>query len=163
MTPADTVRYGGFWRRLAATLIDALMLAILSGILLYLLGGPAYLQGLRSDTGLIGTHGWQDITVQYVLPLVLTVFLWVRFLGTPGKLLLACQVVDATTLGRLSIRQAVVRYFAYLVSMLTLGLGFLWIAWDPRKQGFHDKIAGSVVIREDESRRDLRDLAEEAL
>ncbi|HQU14538.1 MAG: hypothetical protein B7Z66_02735 [Chromatiales bacterium 21-64-14] len=160
---AGTVCYAGFWRRVAATLIDVLMLALLSGTLLYLLRGPAYLQEIASDADPLGVHGWQNVVINYVLPLVLTVFMWVRFLGTPGKLLLGCQVVDARTRARLGIRQATVRYFAYLASILPFGLGFLWIGWDRRKQGFHDKIAGSVVIREDESRRDLQGLLEDAL
>ena len=82
-----------------------------------------------------------------MLPLVLTVFFWRRYRGSPGKLLLGCRVVDARSGGTLSVGQAVLRWFAYIVSMLPLCLGFLWIAWDARKQGFHDKIAGTVVIR----------------
>jgi uncharacterized RDD family membrane protein YckC len=45
-----------------------------------------------------------------------------------------------------------VRYLGYFVSALPLGLGFFWVAWDKRKQGFHDKLAKTVVIHEDESR-----------
>ena len=48
----------------------------------------------------------------------------------------------------LSIGRALLRYFGYLVSALLLMLGFVWIAFDRRKQGFHDKIAGSVVVIE---------------
>ena len=40
-----------------------------------------------------------------------------------------------------------VRYFAYIVSFMPLYLGFIWIYFDKRKQGFHDKIAGTVVIK----------------
>jgi uncharacterized RDD family membrane protein YckC len=43
--------------------------------------------------------------------------------------------------------QSVGRYFAYLVSIIPLCLGFAWIAFDARKQGWHDKLAGSVVVR----------------
>jgi uncharacterized RDD family membrane protein YckC len=39
------------------------------------------------------------------------------------------------------------RYFAYYLSTILLGLGFLWIIWDPKKQGWHDKLAGTVVVR----------------
>lgn len=94
----------------------------------------------------------------------LTVFLWLKFLGTPGKLLLECQVVDADSFKPLSLKQAVVRYVAYLVSFLPLLLGFLWVARDARKQGFHDKIANTVVLygagieADDESRKSLAQL-----
>jgi uncharacterized RDD family membrane protein YckC len=39
------------------------------------------------------------------------------------------------------------RFFAYFVSIFPACLGFLWIAFDRRKQGWHDKIAGTVVVR----------------
>jgi uncharacterized RDD family membrane protein YckC len=81
-----------------------------------------------------------------IFGIVYSVVFWVKFLGTPGKLLLSCHLVDAHTLGPLSVNQALLRNLGYLVSYATLGLGFLWIAWDARKQGFHDKIADSVVL-----------------
>ena len=56
-------------------------------------------------------------------------------------------IVDARTGKAPSKGQLIGRYFAYYLSLLPLGLGFLWIAWDQRKQGWHDKIAGTVVIR----------------
>jgi uncharacterized RDD family membrane protein YckC len=85
----------------------------------------------------------------------------VKFLGTPGKLLLNCHVVDATTGASLRAGQAVLRYFAYIISTLPLCLGFLWIAWDKRKQGFHDKIAKSVVVIQDAAQTSLADLEKE--
>ncbi len=39
------------------------------------------------------------------------------------------------------------RYLGYFASTIPLCLGFLWIAFDKRKQGWHDKLAGTVVIR----------------
>ena len=57
-----------------------------------------------------------------------------------------CKVVDAATRKPISWRQAGLRFFAYLASILSLCVGFLWIIWDKHKQGFHDKIAGTVVI-----------------
>jgi uncharacterized RDD family membrane protein YckC len=57
------------------------------------------------------------------------------------------RVVDAETGNTLSLGKSVGRYFAYFISFLPLGLGIFWIALDKRKQGWHDKLAGSVVIR----------------
>ena len=65
-----------------------------------------------------------------------------------------CQVVDATSGENLSVTRAVIRYVGYLASLLPLGLGFFWILWDKRKQGFHDKLAHSVVILEEARWRD---------
>jgi len=55
--------------------------------------------------------------------------------------------VDARTLQPLSLRQAIIRALAYILSALPLYLGFVWAAFDKRKQALHDKVAGSVVIQ----------------
>lgn len=57
------------------------------------------------------------------------------------------RVVDADTGGPLTVGQSIGRYVAYFVSILPLFLGILWVAFDPRKQGWHDKLAGTVVVR----------------
>ncbi|WP_298137610.1 RDD family protein [Acidiferrobacter sp.] len=140
---AADLLYAGFWRRMAADLVDNIMLLpILSALAptrwpahptLVALAQAMAADPFRQFLGLI-------FSVAY------SVVFWVKFLGTPGKLLLSCHLVDAHTLGPLSVGQSLLRNLGYLVSYATLGLGFLWIAWDPRKQGFHDKIAGSVVL-----------------
>ena len=55
-------------------------------------------------------------------------------------------IVDVNTLSAPSTAQNIIRYLGYFISFLPLGLGFLWIAFDERKQGWHDKLAGTVVI-----------------
>lgn len=140
-------RYAGFWRRLLATIIDSLLLMPVLAVLLQLVYGGAYWRWAASHGGMFEMYGPADLLINYLLPLVLTVFFWVRLRGSPGKLLLGCRVVDARSGGTLGVGQAVLRWFAYIASTLPLCLGFVWIAWDARKQGFHDKIAGSVVVR----------------
>jgi uncharacterized RDD family membrane protein YckC len=56
-------------------------------------------------------------------------------------------VVDATTGNTLSVGQSIGRYLGYYVSMIPLFIGLIWVAFDKRKQGWHDKLAGTVVIR----------------
>ena len=153
-------RYAGFWRRLAATMIDTLLLLAVSVPFMLLFGHGMMQTGLRPGA-MPALPGAREFLLNYVLPLVLTVFFWVKYLGTPGKLLLGCRVVDAASGAPLSTRQATLRYFAYLVSILPLCLGFLWIAWDKRKQGFHDKIAKSVVVLEDPAHMSLEELQKE--
>ncbi|MNC88285.1 RDD family protein [compost metagenome] len=63
---------------------------------------------------------------------------------------ISAKIVDAQTGGRPATGKLVLRYFAYLASTLPLLLGFVWIAIDRRKQGFHDKIAGTLVIYDDD-------------
>jgi uncharacterized RDD family membrane protein YckC len=62
-------------------------------------------------------------------------------------MMLSLQVVDADSGAPLTLAQGIGRYFAYFASTIPMGLGFLWVAFDKRKQGWHDKLAHTVVIR----------------
>jgi uncharacterized RDD family membrane protein YckC len=138
--------YVGFWRRVGASLIDTLaVLAVILPVLVAVYGTNYF---SMAQGGLAGPV---DFLVQVVFPAVAVILFW-KFRGaTPGKMLVSARVVDAKTLGPLSNGQAIGRYFAYFVSMLPLMLGFIWVAIDKRKQGFHDKLAGTLVIEtEDE-------------
>lgn len=150
MSTPTAVRYAGFWRRVAATIIDNIVLIPVLGVLTAWLFGADNATPALDDLSPAGMQAMQQYLLQQLLPLLLTlaltVFFWVRFVGTPGKLLLRCHVVDAQSLAPLTVTQSLVRYIGYIVSLLPLGLGFLWIAFDARKQAWHDKLAGSVVI-----------------
>jgi len=152
---AFDIQYAGFWRRTGAMLIDSLLL----GAVVSIIFGPTYV-----NSAIWTFEGIFDSLVT----LVITVILWVKFLGTPGKLLMDCQVVDAATLLPISPKQAIIRYLGYYVSILSLMIGFVWIAWDKKKQGFHDKLARTVVVyaapieRDDESQKSLQQLMHEA-
>ena len=80
-----------------------------------------------------------------------TLSFWYFFQATPGKMAVKTKIVDAKTGEPPHMGQYIGRYFAYILSALACGLGFLWIAWDSRKQGWHDKLAGTVVIQSTES------------
>ena len=142
---AKTPVYVGFWRRVGASLIDTLaVLAVILPVLVAVYGTNYF---SMAQGGLAGPV---DFLVQVVFPAVAVILFW-KFRGaTPGKMLVSARVVDAKTLGPLSNRQAIGRYFAYFVSMLPLMLGFIWVAIDKRKQGFHDKLAGTLVIQTEE-------------
>jgi uncharacterized RDD family membrane protein YckC len=149
--------YAGFWRRGAALVLDLALLSILSTGILYLLYGQRYLDWLAHTEDPLEAFSTIQMLVDYLLPLVLVVGLWVWVKATPGKFLLGCQVVDARTGRALRPGQAVLRYLGYTVSSLTFGLGFLWMLWDRRRQTLHDKLARSVVVIEDEALRPLAD------
>ncbi len=153
-------QYAGFWRRVGATLIDTMILLAVIAPLLWLLYGAAYFTESREPFSYAGVG---DFMLNQILPLLAAVVLWVKFRGTPGKRLLDCLVVDANTLQAITVRQAVIRYFAYIISILPLGLGFLWIIWDKRRQGFHDMVAKTVVLYApaDEAEKSLQRLMEE--
>jgi len=133
--------YAGFWVRVGAMLIDAVIVMIALLVPLSFIYGEAY----WTNTQLI--YGFWDLILQYIAPFVATIWFWVRYKATPGKLATKLQVVDATTGDKLRVGQAIGRYFAYILSALPLCLGFIWIAIDKRKQSWHDKLAGTVVIR----------------
>jgi len=167
----EPIRYAGFWRRFLAFVIDNLLLGlVLTPLAFFFSTGHYLLPGGLDDPKLFITRiDWSYLLIEEVLPVVLFVFFWVRYEGTPGKRLLDCYVVDAITFGPLTIGQAVLRYIGYFVSIFTLGLGFVWIAIDKRKRGFHDMIAGSVVVirrssrlEVDESEKSLEQLMREA-
>ena len=151
----DMEHYAGFWRRVLASFIDTLLFALLAGIVHYLFFGNENIEVIPSGPG-YQVNGFGDWVEQGVMILI-TIVMWTRFLGTPGKLILGCHVVDAKTRKAMTTGQAVLRYVSYIVSTIPLGLGFLWIAWDKKKQGFHDKIAGTVVIVESSGNREDKD------
>jgi uncharacterized RDD family membrane protein YckC len=134
--------YAGFWIRVAASLLDTVLLIIVTGIPLTLIYGSGYWTSTSEDT----VSGFWD-AIFYIVPIVLTVWFWVKYLGTPGKMLLRLRVIDANTGHAVSTAKGVGRYLGYYVSALPLLLGFVWVAFDKRKQGFHDKLAGTYVIR----------------
>ena len=93
-----------------------------------------------------GTAG--ALALQVLLPAVIFVGFWMWKSATPGKMIVSAKIVDAATLGEPSTGQLIVRYVGYFISSLVFCLGFLWIAFDKRKQGWHDKMASTVVIRD---------------
>lgn len=72
---------------------------------------------------------------------------WLYKSATPGKMLFGLKIVGLGSEPNLSVGKSIGRYFAYYLSMLVLFHGFIWVAFDPRKQGWHDKLANTVVVK----------------
>ncbi|NJD58657.1 MAG: hypothetical protein C3F13_14895 [Anaerolineales bacterium] len=72
-------------------------------------------------------------------------FFWTLVGFTPGKALLGLKVVQKDG-KKLSFFRSLVRFFSYWISAIPLFLGFFWVLWDPKRQGWHDKIAGTQVL-----------------
>ncbi len=134
-------KYAGFWIRTGAAIIDTLLIVALIAPMLTAIYGSDYWAGDFS------TQGIWDILLNYVLPVIVVIVFWIYRSATPGKIVLKLSIVDANTGGKPSIGQFIGRYLAYYISMIPLFLGFFWVGIDKRKQGWHDKLAGTVVVR----------------
>lgn len=93
-------------------------------------------------------HGVWDVLLKFVFPFALAIWMWKKYRGTPAKCLFKMRIVDADSFQPITTKQAIGRYFAYIISMLPLFFGFFWILFDKRNQAFHDILSNTVVIRE---------------
>lgn len=154
--PASTT-YGGFWIRLVARIVDGVILGIPLGVLFFIF--VAIAGGIASTTnstdqntqaalglGLVGV--WLLVGL---LATVGTIVYFVYFWGTSGSTLgmrlFRLRLVDASTGGPIGIGRAVIRYLMTIVNTMACYIGWIWVAFDPRKQGWHDHVANSVVIQ----------------
>ena len=150
-TGGSSWTYAGFWSRTGAMLIDSILVAIVTApFLIWIYGIDYYAIDIDPD-GSIGPmyKGLTDFVISFVLPAIAIVLFWIRWQATPGKMVISARIVDARTGGKPSTMQYIGRYLAYIPSGLPLGVGLLWVAFDSRKQGWHDKLARTVVIRRD--------------
>ena len=139
----DEIEYVGFWARVVASLVDTVCALMIIGPVLWAVYGRDYFDMVEGKL----VAGPVDLLIQYVFPAVAIIAFWLTRQATPGKMVIGARVVDSTTLGKLSTGQAILRYIGYYISMIPLFLGMIWVGFDARKQGWHDKIAGALVIR----------------
>ncbi len=131
--------YAGFWIRVAATLIDTVLMMIVALPVGFVFG----MLGLVNPDNTAPFEMFINIVV-----IAFYIFAWVKYAGTPGKRILKLKILDADTGENLTVGKAILRYIGYILSSLALLLGLIWVAFDSRKQGWHDKIANSVVVKE---------------
>ena len=137
------VEYVGFWPRVGASLIDTIIIfAVVGPLLVWIYGWESLID---PDSPFI--KGPVDFLLSWIGPAVFAIWFWMRPGATPGKMVIGARVVDATTGHPVSFGQALGRYLGYFVSAIVMMLGYVWVAFDPRKQGWHDKMARTVVIR----------------
>lgn len=154
--------YAGFWIRLWASLLDTmLMLMIVVPVVQLMYGSILSLTVFSGHNpnellNLLRENPWSliikepvDFWLSWVFPAIAIIAFWICRSATPGKMAIGAKIVDAISLTEPTVKQLITRYFGYYVAMLPIvpPLGILWIAFDPRKQGWHDKLAGTIVIR----------------
>ncbi len=143
----SNLEYAGFWIRTWATIIDTFLIIAITFPVLIFIYGWAYFD-LKEDVA-----GPADFIITWIFPAVAVIWFWTSRQATPGKMALSIRVLDAKSGKSLSVAQSLGRYLAYFISGLPLGLGLLWVAFDRKKQGWHDKLAGTVVVRSGRSGR----------
>lgn len=136
-------RYASFLTRVAASALDSIWLAAFSSVL-----GFGLYAAMGMPTPVAPDFNAVDLVASFLAPLVLVIAVWRLKQTTPGKAFFRCRIVDAATGAAPSTGQCVLRYFGYLPAILPFGLGLLWVAIDPRRQGWHDKLARTVVVQD---------------
>ena len=146
--------YAGFWIRLFALTIDLIL--ILATFNLFYLGDRMGAEaGLWAPSG-FGDGFWIDrlsaenvvrIAFFVFFPVFYYVYLHGAYGQTFGKMALRIKVVNEDG-SPLDYRKAFLRWLGYFLCDLTLDLGYLWAAFDLRKQGLHDKVCKTIVVHE---------------
>ena len=130
--------YAGFTKRLLAFLIDRVFI----WLMLYIVLG--YARGFKLYS-LSSLFSIQTIFIDLLIMVYFVVFETSSWQGTIGKHLLGIRVVTERY-HTLTAENAAWRYIWKYVSALVLMLGFIWVIFDPKKQGWHDKLAHTYVI-----------------
>ena len=137
----NDIKYVGFWKRTVAVLVDTFLIILVTLPILIWAYGIEYLNNEHMEKGSL------DFIINYVFPTIVVILLWKYYQATPGKMIFKATIVDAKTGGKPTLKQWIIRYLGYFVSLLPFGLGYFWVAFDKKKQSFHDKLAKTVVIQ----------------
>jgi uncharacterized RDD family membrane protein YckC len=142
------IKYAGFFLRLTAFTIDVFILSVIC-MLLFVLGYyvVASLSTVQPNTfRILQTIFIPNIISIFILELAYFTYFHAVTGQTAGKWVCGIKVVSKTG-SPLGFKIALLRYFSYILSFLCLNFGFIMIAFDGKKQGLHDKLAGSVVVK----------------
>jgi uncharacterized RDD family membrane protein YckC len=134
--------YAGFWQRAAALVIDWLLVMVITVPVMVVVFG---LRRVSLDPA---EHSWDLLS--FVAVAAAVIGFWRCCGATPGKLALGMKIVDASTGQPPTLGRLLLRFLGYFVSAFPLYLGFVWAAVDRRKQGWHDKIARTIVINSED-------------
>ena len=145
-------RPAGFFSRFEAFIIDLVILSLVQLI------GSAFIQAFLRFFRLTSLAAYfitvlENSFINFaggaILITLLVIgyyaFFWSLVGFTPGKAILGLKVVRKNG-AKVSFGRAILRFFAYWISAIPLFLGFFWVLWDPNRQGWHDKIAGTQVL-----------------
>jgi len=135
-------RYGGFWIRFAAKLIDGIILTVVNFAFSFLL---TMLLVTTSDPATAIISGVISTLLNLAFAVAMTTWFLGRFGATPGKMAVGLMVVHPDG-SRISYPRAFGRYFAEMLSSLILCIGYLMAAFDDEKRALHDRICDTRVV-----------------
>lgn len=139
----NNFNYSGFWRRFAASIIDGLILSLIGIGISYSLGTNPFAEEAKTNLETI------DRVLTLIVSVVYVLLFWVNYDGaTPGKRFLGIKIIKENG-EKLNYPSAFIRYVGYWISSLPLFLGYFWMLWDKKKQAWHDKLAGTIVVKTD--------------
>lgn len=143
------LRYAGFWERAFAGILDVVWFGTFA---LVLLNVPVTYLVMNRNSVSPQVRGIIILCLLGVAVLLLVSMIvgcqrW--FFATPGQMNRRIVILDAEKRRQVPPGRIVKRSAAAFLSLLPLGLGFLWSAFDKRKQTWHDKIAGTVMVHLD--------------
>ena len=136
----------GFLTRLVAYIIDSIIVTVVGFIILAIFGLSPF--GMPQGGAEVTFTAMNTIGLLLVIVWswgYLIVFWSVRG-QTPGKMIMGIKIIS-TDGGSIGVGKSILRLIGYVISAVILYLGFLWIIWDKDKQGWHDKIAGTYVVK----------------
>ena len=131
--------YGGFWIRVVAYIIDGIILSVISVIV------DAIFRANPTDPSSPGYAAAN--AVNFGIDIAYFIGFWSYWSATPGQRLFKLRVADANTMQPIGPGKAVLRYIGLIIAFIVCFIGVIWVAFDPRKQGWQDKIAGTVVLQ----------------
>lgn len=164
---AGPIAYGGFWRRVGAAILDAIILWLPTAVILQALGLPLLPPGIEGMSAAEYSAYLNSMTpaeaeafVRFMLPQIAKLAVvgagvnWTYFAllessglqATLGKMTFGLRVTDLDG-GRISFARATGRFFGKYLSSLILCIGYLMVAFTEKKQALHDMLAGTLVIR----------------
>ena len=143
------VVYAGFWKRVAANIIDSFIVGIVGGIIGAIIGGVlGAAMGMNGGLGGGGFIAIQLITNLVSITITAGYYAWFHSSinrATLGKMAIGIKVVR-TDGEAISFLRGIGRYFAFLLSSLILMIGLLMAAFTERKQGLHDMLCDTLVV-----------------
>ncbi|MBU2488675.1 MAG: RDD family protein [Proteobacteria bacterium] len=143
--PAMDVEYAGFWVRVAAKIVDGLLLGLVMSVIGFLMDPSGYHIFVGFKISDPNSFTWLDL-IRTLLTLAYSTWFVGRFGATPGKMALKLRIMVADG-SRVSYWRAMGRHFAEYLSAFILGIGYLMVAFDQEKRGLHDRICNTRVIR----------------